>query len=335
MFRPKIVIIATLSLALIVAGALLRSYQVFLIRPIAIDAGGATLLLERGTSYRGLVQQLNDRGFSDGGWQWRFLGWLDDNARALKAGEYRLQSSLTPPRLLAKLASGEVIQYSLTIVEGWTFSELRHTVMENPVLQQTLAAAEPGMIMRAIGQDEVQAEGWFLPETYHFPRGTSDLEFYARAHQAMRTALDDAWQAKALGLPFEHPYEALILASIIEKETGLAIERDLIGGVFVRRLQTGMRLQTDPSVIYGLGAAFDGNLRRRDLRTDTPYNTYTRSGLPPTPISLPGRAALEAALHPGQGSALYFVARGDGSHQFSESLEQHERAVDRYQRGIQ
>jgi UPF0755 protein len=177
-------------------------------------------------------------------------------------------------------------------------------------------------------------EGWFLPETYHFPRGTSDLEFYARAHQAMRMALDAAWQVKDLGLPLAQPYDALVLASIIEKETGLASERKRIGGVFVRRLLARMRLQTDPTVIYGLGASFDGNLRRRDLRTDSPYNTYTRAGLPPTPISLPGRAALEAVLHPAPGGALYFVARGDGSHQFSETLEQHNQAVDRYQRGI-
>ena len=335
MLKSRIVALSTVSLALIVAAALLSSYLAFLDRPLAIGSKGAILWLEHGTSYAGLVQQINDRGFSESNWQWRVLGWLNDDASALKAGEYQLQDGLTPPEFLRTMASGDVIQYSFTIVEGWTFAELRQTVMEHPVLQQTLVAATPEMIMSAIGQSGVFPEGWFLPETYHFPRGTSDQEFYARAHQAMRTALERAWQDRDLGLPIKQPYEALILASIIEKETGLASERVRIGGVFTRRLQSGMRLQTDPTVIYGLGAAFDGNLRRRDLRVDTPYNTYTRSGLPPTPISLPGRAALEAALHPGQDNALYFVARGDGSHQFSESLEQHNRAVDRYQRGIQ
>ena len=334
MRKAKLVAVVIMMLWLIVAGVLLRSYQAFLTQPLTMGAGGAVLLLEHGASYQVLVQQLSYRGWSGRAWQWRVLAWLDDNAGRLKAGEYQLQPSLTPPELLAKLAGGEVIQYSLTIVEGWSFFELRHTVMEHPVLQQTLSSAGSDAIMTAIGQGGTRAEGWFLPETYHFPRGASDLEFYARAHQAMRAALAHAWQGRELGLPIESPYEALTLASIIEKETGLASERISIGGVFVRRLRARMRLQTDPTVIYGLGAAFDGNLRRRDLRADTPYNTYTRFGLPPTPISLPGRAALEAALHPGQGNALYFVARGDGSHQFSATLEQHNRAVDRYQRGV-
>jgi UPF0755 protein len=335
MFRLKSIVMAATG-AFLLAGVLFYgSYQSFLATPLAIETPGATFMLEHGTSYRRLVSRMQSLTWTDQGWQWRILGWRDANARALRAGEYRLETGLTPPQLLAKLASGDVIQHSLTVVEGWTFEQLRHAVMEHPVLTQTLSAADADSIMVAIGAPDLHAEGQFLPETYHFPRGTTDREFYARARNAMQRALDEVWQVKDLGLPLDDAYQVLILASIIEKETGLASERKQIGGVFVRRLQRGMRLQTDPTVIYGLGAGFDGDLRRADLRTDTPYNTYTRSGLPPTPISLPGRAALEAAVHPQAGETLYFVARGDGSHQFSESLEEHNRAVDRYQRGIQ
>jgi UPF0755 protein len=217
-------------------------------------------------------------------------------------------------------------------VEGWSWSQLLAALQLDPVLTRslpdTLHPAEITTIAEDIGALEIEhAEGWFLPETYYFVRGARDVDILRRAHQAMVTALNTAWASRDLGLPVETPYELLILASIIEKETSIEAERDLIAGVFRRRLERGMRLQTDPTVIYGLGAGFDGNIRRRDLRTDNPYNTYTRHGLPPTPIAMPGRETLEAAANPADGEALYFVADGEGGHTFSITLDEHEAAV--------
>jgi UPF0755 protein len=216
-------------------------------------------------------------------------------------------------------------------VEGWTFRQLLSALRRHEAVRDTLDGLSDEAIMARLGYPGKHPEGRFLPETYQFPRGTSDLEFLRRAYDGMQRALAAAWQGRAEDLPLDSPHEALVLASIVEKETGLASERARIAGVFVRRLRRGMRLQTDPTVIYGLGEAFDGNLRRRDLAADTPYNTYTRAGLPPTPICLPGKAAIEAVMHPAHGTSLYFVARGDGSHQFSDTLEAHNRAVQKYQ----
>lgn len=261
-----------------------------------------------------------------------WYGRLTEQAEKVRAGEYRFPPRATPREVMARLVSGEVVLHSVTIVEGWTFRQLRAALAAQPVLRPTLDGVPDEDIMARLGREGERPEGWFLPETYLFPRGTSDFELLRMAHQGMRRALDAAWADRRDGLPLDSPYQALILASIIEKETGLPEERAEIAGVFVRRLERGMRLQTDPTVIYGLGPDFEGRLRRVHLATDTPYNTYTRFGLPPTPIALPGRAALVAAVQPLDGRSLYFVATGrpDGSHYFSETLEEHNRAVQRY-----
>ena len=253
-------------------------------------------------------------------------------AGRVRAGEYRFAPQLTPREVMALLVSGEVVLHSLTIVEGWTFQQMRAAIVAHPAVRVTLEEASGEQVMALLGREATHPEGWFLPETYRFARGATDLELMRIAHEAMRRALDAAWEQRRDPLPFTSPYEALILASIIEKETGRADERREIAGVFVRRLERGMRLQTDPTVMYGAGPDFEGRLRRVHLDTDTPYNTYTRGGLPPTPIALPGRAALEAAVQPLEGRTLYFVATGqpDGSHVFSETLEEHNRAVQRY-----
>ena len=243
-----------------------------------------------------------------------------------------MAEGLTPAALLDLLVSGKVIEYSLTLVEGWTFAQVLEATRSHPVLVQSLAPdAGPGDVMTALGHPGEHPEGRYFPDTYQFPRGTTDLQVLARSYDRMAEVLAREWDARAEGLPITDPYEALTLASIVEKETGRAEERPAIAGVFVRRLEKGMLLQTDPTVIYGLGDAFDGNLRRRDLERDTPYNTYTRAGLTPTPICMPGRDAIHAVLHPADGDALYFVATGDGGHHFSATLSEHNRAVRRYQ----
>jgi UPF0755 protein len=262
-----------------------------------------------------------------------YARWRGDDAR-IRAGEYRLEPGLTPRTLLDKLVEGDVILHAVTIVEGWRFADMLRVIRAHPAVRDTDLDTEALMV--ELGEPGRPPEGLFFPDTYRFARGTRDVELLARAREAMRRELEAAWSMRDPDLPLETPYELLTLASIVEKETGLAAERPAIAGVFVRRLRIGMRLQTDPTVIYGLGDAFDGDLRRRDLVTDTPYNTYTRSGLPPTPIALPGRGALRGAARPEEGEALYFVAtgRGDGSHRFSATLEEHNRAVADYLRAL-
>jgi UPF0755 protein len=253
-------------------------------------------------------------------------------ATRIQAGEYELQPGTTPAGLLEQFAAGRVRLHSLTIPEGWTFRQALAAVQSHPAVKVELARLAPDALARRIGLAERHPEGLFFPDTYHFPRGTADGEILLQAHARMANALATAWAGRAQGLPLRTPYEALILASLVEKETGAPDERGLIAGVFVNRLRKGMRLQTDPTVIYGLGEAFDGNLRRKDLLADTPYNTYTRAGLPPTPIALPGRAALEAAVRPAATEALYFVATGigDGRHFFATSLVAHNANVQRH-----
>ncbi|WP_248679828.1 endolytic transglycosylase MltG [Sinimarinibacterium sp. CAU 1509] len=249
----------------------------------------------------------------------------------IKAGEYPLSPGMTALQALQLFESGKTVSYQLRLLEGWTFRQALSAIREHPNIQQTLGDAAEAAILQQLGVEVGSLEGRLFPDTYHFPSGTTDIAVIRRAYDTMTTALQQAWDQRASDLPYASADEALIMASIVEKETGDASERAQIAGVFVRRLQLGMRLQTDPTVIYGLGSAFDGNLRKRDLLADTPYNTYTRNGLPPTPICLPGRAALYAALHPAEGKALFFVARGDGTHAFSDTLDQHEAAVRRYQ----
>jgi UPF0755 protein len=266
-------------------------------------------------------------------WLLMVLARWQGRAHQIKAGEYRLMPGTTPTMLLDQLVAGKVVQYSLTAVEGWTFQQLLDAVNRHAALEHRLSGLDTAAIMERLGHADEHPEGRFYPDTYHFPRGTTDIAFLRRAYDELHARLDAAWQRRAPGLPYKNPYEALVMASIVEKETAVAAERAAIAGVFVRRLQQGMRLQTDPTVIYGLGPSFDGNLRARDLVEDTPYNTYLHTGLPPTPIALPGMGSIEAALHPAVATSLYFVARGDGTHEFSDTLEQHNRAVARYQLG--
>jgi len=288
--------------------------------------------LKEGSSLRSAARQMNEAGVLASPWQFEVLGRLSQHATHVQAGNYEVRDAISPYKLLQMITSGVRGQDKLTVVEGWTFNQLREAIDAHPALKHdTRDVAETELIAR-LELTERSAEGWFLPDTYFFPNGASDLALLQRAHRAMRTQLDALWKSRAGGLPLATPYEALILASIVEKETGQPAERPLIAEVFANRLKIGMRLQTDPTVIYGLGAEFDGNLRKRDLLADGPYNTYVRTGLPPTPIALPGIAALTAALNPAPGKALYFVARGDGSSHFSNNLADHKRAVTKYQR---
>lgn len=259
-----------------------------------------------------------------------YARWSRADSR-LRAGEYALTPGTTPLALLRELLAGKPVLHELRLIEGWRFDQAWQAIQSDANLAHTLGGVGRGELMRALGLPAGDPEGQFFPDTYRFPKGTTDADFLRQAYQAMQKVLAEEWAVRAANLPYDTPAQALILASLVEKETALAKERPEIAGVFVRRLMLGMRLQTDPSVIYGLGSAFDGNLRTQDLRRDTPYNTYTRAGLPPTPICLAGRESIHAALHPDGGNALYFVARGDGSHQFSDTLEAHDAAVRRYQ----
>ena len=259
----------------------------------------------------------------------RFSG----QARLIKAGSYELVPGTSPRRLLSMLVRGEETLKSVTLVEGWTFLQVRAALQKSEQLAPETIGLEPEIIMEKLGRPGLHPEGRFFPDTYTYAKGSSDLAVLKRAARAMDKRLDAAWSLRSADTPLKSPEQALILASIVEKETGKPSDRAQIGGVFTNRLRLGMPLQTDPTVIYGLGARFDGNLRKRDLQLDTPYNTYTRAGLPPTPIAMPGRAALLAAVQPAATQALYFVARGDGSSHFSSNLDEHNRAVNKYIRG--
>jgi len=266
--------------------------------------------------------------------QW--YGRLSGQAARLRAGEYEIPAAATPRAVLEQLVAGDVVLHAVTLIEGWTFEEMRAALAAHEAIGPMDPTLPREAVMAELGMPDSPPEGWFLPETYRFPRGTPGLQVMRMAHEAMKRTLEEAWAARKPDLPLKSPYEVLILASIVEKETALDEERPVIAGVFARRLERGMRLQTDPTVIYGLGKDFDGNIRRRDLERDTPYNTYTRAGLPPTPIALPGRASVMAAAAPADGDALFFVATGDpdGSHYFSVTLEEHNEAVRRYLRKL-
>ena len=251
----------------------------------------------------------------------------------IKAGTYEIAAGTTPLDLLGKLTRGEFALVEIKFIEGWTFRQLREALDTHPHVRHDTKALPDAVVLQRLGLNEAHPEGLFFPDTYRFARGTSDLELLRTANRALTKRLDAAWADRRSDLPLVSPYQALILASIVEKETGRGDDRTLVAAVFVNRLRSGMKLQADPTVIYGLGEKFDGNLRKRDLVTDTPYNTYTREGLPPTPIALPGLASIAAATNPAASDALYFVARGDGSSEFSRTLEEHNRAVTKYQRG--
>jgi UPF0755 protein len=301
-------------------------------RPMPLAQPQVELSIEPGTAPREVAQRWVAAGVQVSPellYQW--FRWSGD-ARRIRAGSYEIETGVTPRSLLAKMVQGDEAMEAVRLIEGWTFRQWRAALAKAPHLKQATAAMDEAALMSALGAPGVAAEGRFFPDTYRYSRGVSDLTVLKRAQAAMSQRLESAWAQRADGLPLKSADEALILASIVEKETGRPSDRAQIAGVFLNRLRIGMPLQTDPTVIYGLGEAFDGNLRRRDLQTDTPFNTYTRRGLPPTPIAMPGMAALNAALNPLPTKALYFVARGDGSSVFSENLADHNRAVNQFQR---
>lgn len=284
-----------------------------------------------GQSMAAIAESFAHRGWIRNAFYLRYAAIRLGIAGRLQAGVYEVDDGETPRALLQKFSRGEVKQFQITLIEGATFQQSKLSLARQPWLKSTMSNMTDDAILRAIGTDAHSLEGQFFPSTYFYTAGTTDIELLKRAYQRMREVLARHWAERAPGLPYADDYQALIMASIVEKETARAEERPEIAGVFVRRLQQNMKLQTDPTVIYGLGAEYDGNLKRADLARDTPYNTYTRVGLPPTPIAMPGEASISAALNPAPGDALYFVAKGDGSHQFSASLEAHQQAVQKYQ----
>lgn len=332
LFRMKLlrsllllVVIAAVSAALAVAW--------WLNRPLTLKAESIELSVESGATPRDIARAWVEAGVDEPAlFLYEWFRW-SGQARKIRAGSYEIVAGTTPIELLNKMVRGDSTLATVRLIEGWTFRQFRAELAKAEALKPTTANMSDAEIMAAIGAPGVFPEGRFYPDTYAYSKGSADLAVLKRAHQAMNQRLEAAWAERAGDTPLRNRDEALKLASIVEKETGAAADRGLVAGVFVNRLRIGMPLQTDPTVIYGLGAAFDGNLRKRDLQTDTPYNTYTRGGLPPTPISMPGKASLLASVRPEPTKALYFVARGDGSSQFSESLADHNRAVNKYQRG--
>lgn len=324
-------VIGVLLLGALALGALAFTRQL-LEQSLRLPAEGLVLEVPAGMSAGGLAAKLEAEGIYGHPWLLRAYARATGRAGRIKAGEYEVPAGANLPALLEQLVEGRVKLHSLTIIEGWTLAELQRALRRHRAVRKTLPKGDPTAVGEALGLAGVAAEGWFFPDTYRFPRGTTDVELLGLAHARMKILLDQAWQGRAAGLPLKSPYEALVLASIVEKETALDRERPKVAGVFIRRLQAGMKLQTDPTVIYGLGEDFDGDLTRRQLLKDTPYNTYTRTGLPPSPIALPGESSLLAAVHPDDSDALFFVAsgEGDGSHVFSANLRDHNAAVKRY-----
>ncbi|MBS0229427.1 MAG: endolytic transglycosylase MltG [Proteobacteria bacterium] len=330
-FRTLLLLLVLIAAA--AAGWAWQRYHAFADAPMAGAHDDASLIVVRGDNLAKLLPKLRTQGIVTGDrLLWQVLARETGASGRIQTGEYALSAATTPRALLLAMRDGKVVRRNFTIVDGWNMRDLRAALGKVPLLRQTLAGMDDAALMEALGQKGQSPEGRFLPETYAWTRGDSDLDILKRAYAAMDQALDAAWAGRAEHLPLKNRVDALILASIIEKETGVGDERPRIAGVFVRRLQTGMRLQTDPTVIYGMGSSYAGNLRRVDLDTDTPYNTYTRDGLPPTPIAMPGKAALWAAVHPAPGDALYFVAVGDGSgrHVFTHSYAEHSAAVRDY-----
>ncbi len=321
------------ALVVVLAALLGGGVAWWLNQSLILNADTLDLSVEPGTSVRGVAQAVRDAGVQVNPallyWWFRLSG----DARQIRAGSYEIERGINPRGLLRKLVRGDEALRAVTLVEGWNFNQVRAALLKAEQLKPETQELAPDLIMKALERPGLHPEGRFFPDTYTYAKGSSDLAVLRRALRAMDKQLAAAWRQRRPDTPLKTPAQALILASIVEKETGRASDRAMIAGVFSNRLALGMMLQTDPTVIYGLGETFDGNLRRRDLQADTPWNTYTRSGLPPTPIAMPGKAALLAAVQPAATRALYFVARGDGSSQFSASLEEHNRAVNKYQRG--
>jgi UPF0755 protein len=326
----KIIVWGLMFFVLVVS---ILSFQLFRFQYIDIQLPGNEhiFLIEPGTNIKAISIKLSLNKIIEDPWLFILLAKLKGVETKVRAGEYRLRQGQTTSGLLELFTTGNSIQYSFTVIEGWSFRQMMDELESDPVIQNTLKNQSNEEIMTALGLSGQHPEGLFFPDTYLFPKGTTDRQFLKRSYRLMQNHLEKAWNDRAKNLPLKSAYEALILASIIEKETGAGYERPLIAAVFIQRLNKKMRLQTDPTVIYGMGESFDGNIRRKDLRADTPYNTYLRNGLTPTPIALPGLASIEAALHPVDSKSLYFVSKGDGTHYFSETLREHNNAVIKYQ----
>ena len=321
---------AVLAAAVFGAAWIAADIERFMKTPMNVPAEGYLLFVERGETLSRVAARLAaDSVLAHPRYLAGYARWHERD-RGIQAGEYRVPHRATPLRLLDMMERGEVVRHLVRLIEGWGWRRALAEIQSHPLVRATIE--DPGDVQRLLDLPTANPEGWFLPATYEFRRGSSDISVLETAHRAMVRRLETAWEARSRDLPYQNPYEALILASIVEKEAAIADERPRIAGVFVRRLLRGMRLQADPTVIYGLGESFDGDLTRQHLRRDTPYNTYRRAGLPPTPIALPGAAALHAALHPAPGSELFFVASEHGRHVFSDTLAEHRRAVDRWQR---
>lgn len=325
------IIVLSLVLAVAMVGAGLSAYAWhWSQKSVDMDAERIQYTVVPGSGLRGIVHAMQQAGIDIHPDAFVGLARLTGLDKQIKAGAYEAQRGDSPQRLLERMARGEMVQSRLTLVEGWTYQRIRQALRESPNIQQTLQGVSDKELLKRLGSEHTHPEGLFLPDTYVFVPGTSDFDVLRQAYQAQQQLLQKAWEERNPDLPLKTPYEALILASIIEKETGMTDERARVSGVFVNRLKRGMLLQTDPTVIYGMGDRYQGRIRKRDLQTDTPWNTYTRAGLPPTPIASPGRASLHAALHPEEHAYYYFVARGDGSSAFSTNLREHNRAVAKY-----
>ncbi|MEJ0004459.1 MAG: endolytic transglycosylase MltG [Pararobbsia sp.] len=321
--------------ALVLIAAAGGAFYFWANRPLAFANGPLDVTIRPHSSTRSVAEQLETGGMPVNRWLFEALARALQKTTALKSGNYEFVTGLTPYEVLLKIARGDVNQSAITVVEGWTFAHMRAEINADPAVRHDSATMSDPELLAALGVSEVQAEGLFFPDTYLFDKGDSDLAIYRRAYKEAKERLAQAWAARGQGLAFQTPYQALIMASLVEKETGVQADRALVSAVFSNRLKKGMPLQTDPSVIYGLGAAYDGRLHKHDLQSDTVYNTYLHTGLPPTPIALPGMASLIAAVNPAPSTALYFVSRGDGHSEFSDSLGEHNRAVDKYIRGKQ
>ncbi len=301
--------------------------------PLRLKADPTEFTIPPGSSLRAATRHIVSAGVDMPNWAFEVIARVVAKPTDIKAGSYELRAGATPLDLLGKLTRGDFAVADVKLIDGWTFRQVRAALDAHARIRHDTAGLSDAEVLKRLELPITHPEGWFFPDTYVFARGTSDLEILRQAYRAMEKRLGAAWAGRPSDVPLGSAYEALILASIVEKETGRPEDRPLVAAVLTNRLRVGMRLQADPTVIYGLGAEFDGNLRKRDLTADTPYNTYTREGLPPTPIAMPGLASIEATLRPAFSSALYFVARGDGSSEFSRTLEDHNRAVTRYQRG--
>ncbi|MDY7218177.1 endolytic transglycosylase MltG [Denitrificimonas sp. JX-1] len=330
MRKLLIIFLGVSLLAVAVVAAALWKHTQVLEQSLQLE-GEQLLNVPAGSTPNALLAQLEQRGVMKGA-LWLRLGWrLQGQVQPLRTGEYELAPNMTVAQLLEKWRIGDVVQHRITLVEGWSFRQVRQALAQQEKLEQSIGELSNSELMRTLGLANVHPEGRFFPDTYQYVRGQSDLDILHQASERLQKVLAEEWAGRAEGLPYKSPDEALIMASIIEKETGVAHEREEIAGVFVRRLNIGMLLQTDPTVIYGMGERYSGKITRADLRRPTPYNTYVISGLPPTPIAMVGREAIHAALHPKPGKSLYFVARGDGSHVFSNTLREHNQAVREYQ----